>query len=173
MQIPRGLKVSGLYNRRDTVVKRCTLSLLVVIAMLSVVGLTAAQEPQIADCPTIFVSCPASIDSHSVIFTANVASVPNARYIWTVSSGTITQGQGTTAIRVAVGSSRSITATIEVIGFPKACGNTASCSIIGEEWVPKARKFDEYRLACKARSSRPGTSKRWKLRRTAKRVRPF
>jgi hypothetical protein len=147
--------------------KRCTLSLLVVIATFSLVGPAAGQEPRVADCPQIMASCPEWTNSQSIFFTATVRSVPNVRYVWTVSSGTITQGQGTTAIRVRVGDSRSITATIEMMGLPTECGNKASCTIIGE-WAPKARKFDEYRLDCKAWGSQRSKPKR---RKTRKRIR--
>jgi hypothetical protein len=126
--------------------------------------LSAGVEPAYSQsCPTVAVSCPDSINSDSVTFTANVALMPNAKYVWTVSAGRITSGQGTTAITVEVRGTRTVTATIEVIGFPGPCQNTASCTIIGG-WIPRARKFDEYRPGCKAKTSRPSKSKRSKLR---------
>ena len=151
------------------VVKDCIPGLLLLVMVtLGAANLASAQESRKADCPQITVACPNQIDGRSVFFTATVAGVPNARYVWSLSSGTITQGQGTTSIRVAVGGDSSITATIEVIGLPAQCGNMASCTIIGHRGLPKARKFDQYSLTCTAKSASPGKSKRSKIRSTPK-----
>src|SRR5215813_3195906 len=105
--------------------------LLIVLVGLAFCASVAAQENRIADCPKILVSCPDSISgSHSVFFAVNGVSMANVRYVWTVLAGTITQGQGTPTIRVAVRGDRGITATVEVIGLPTTCVNTASCSVI-------------------------------------------
>ena len=146
--------------------KRRRMLLLTTMMTLTLATSIGAQEIRIADCPHVVVSCPDSINgSSSVSFTATVTPVPNVKYVWTVSAGTITQGQGTATVTVAIRGDRTLTATVEVIGFPAPCPNTASCSIIGES-LPQARKFDEYRLNCKPRT--PPKAKRAKLSAPAK-----
>lgn len=113
--------------------------------LFSLVVLIGAGRVYCQDCPSVFVSCPDSITDRTT-FSANVARYdPNQTYKWIVSAGKIISGQGTTSIIVdttgVVG--QSMTATIEVVGFPTECGNKASCSIIVCP-PPPARKFDEY-----------------------------
>ncbi|MFZ0751885.1 MAG: hypothetical protein WAM70_21175 [Pyrinomonadaceae bacterium] len=84
----------------------------------------------IVDCPTITVACPA--DRGPIEFTATV-SPENAglkvTFQWTVlSRGEITSGQGTSKITLdAERNGNSLGASVEVLGLPAKCLNTASC----------------------------------------------
>jgi len=68
-------------------------------------------------------------------------------YNWSVSAGTITNGQGTTTITVdtaGLGSS-TVTATVSLGGADPACtGTTASCSTAVKPPPAQPVKFDEY-----------------------------
>ena len=100
-------------------------------------------------CPTLGVSCPGDVlEGEPATFTANFSQgtpTVSETYNWTVSSGTITSGQGTSSITVdstGVGGG-SITATVEIGGVDPSCNRTASCTV---QVRPKVgpRKFDEY-----------------------------
>ncbi len=95
---------------------------------------------KICDCPSsVNVSGPSGITpvGDSMTFTANVigGDQPNVTYNWTVSTGTITSGQGTSAITVATNADlqgRTITATVEARGFCDTCPPSLSGSSTGE-----------------------------------------
>ena len=102
---------------------------------------TYYQEPRLfADrilcrmCPTIAITCPDDTEAGTVItFTANTAvgnPAPKLTFRWTVSAGTIVDGQGTESIKVDTKNlaGKTVTATVEVDGFDPGCNNTASCS---------------------------------------------
>ena len=98
------------------------------------------------ECPIVSVTCPDSSDGDSIIFHAAVTGNPDkATYRWTVSTGTITAGQGSPSITVSGPGfeGQTLTATVEVEGIPKECASTASCSVkvCG---IALPRKFDEY-----------------------------
>jgi hypothetical protein len=102
-------------------------------------------------CPTVAVSCPDAVDEGSPItFSASVtggATNVTATYNWSVSAGTISSGQGTSTITVDTAGlgGQTVTATLEVGGYPPACGRTASCSTqVRTTVVPEPTKFDEY-----------------------------
>jgi hypothetical protein len=85
-----------------------------------------------------------------ITFTANVAGGDanvTPTYNWSVSAGTISSGQGTSSITVdttGIGG-QSVTATVEVGGYPPSCNpTTASCTT--QVRTPRAdcRKFDSY-----------------------------
>jgi hypothetical protein len=67
-------------------------------------------------------------------------------YNWTVSSGTISSGQGTSSITVdtaGLAGGSSVTATVSVGGLDPSCTASASCSAgINQPATPT--KFDEY-----------------------------
>ncbi|MDQ3666030.1 MAG: PKD domain-containing protein [Acidobacteriota bacterium] len=102
-------------------------------------------------CPTVAVSCPSEVEEGSPItFNASVTGGPSSMmptYNWSVSAGTITNGQGTSSITVdtaGLGGS-SVTATVEVGGVEPACGRTASCSASVKQVArPEPTRFDEY-----------------------------
>lgn len=112
---------------------------------------TVASPDCVPPCPTVNVDCPSGITpaGQPVTFTANVSGgdpAVTATYNWSVSAGTISSGQGTPSITVsdtAALGSQTITATVQVGGYPPECQTTASCSAqIGV--VAACRKFDEY-----------------------------
>jgi len=87
-----------------------------------------------ADCPTINVSCPDSVDSGKPLkFKVNVSGGKAQRelsYNWSVSKGTIKSGQGTTTIEVDLNGQdcEGVTATVEVNGYDPNCPRVASCT---------------------------------------------
>jgi len=85
-------------------------------------------------CPTVAVTCPDDTEAGTAItFTANTAvgSPPQKlTFHWTVSAGTIIEGQSTDSIKVDTKNlgGKTVTATVEVDGFDPECNKTASCS---------------------------------------------
>jgi hypothetical protein len=100
-------------------------------------------------CPTVSVTCPDTVnEGSSITFTANVSGGDTSvspTYNWSVSAGTIASGQGTPSVTVDTTGlgGQSITATVNVGGYPPECQTTASCTtqVVA---LPRARKFDEY-----------------------------
>ena len=101
-------------------------------------------------CPTVNVTCPSDVsEGGSITFTANFTpGTPQVTptYNWTVSAGTITSGQGTSAITVDTKGlgGQTVTATVELGGVDPTCGRTASCSTPVRPNPQPPRKFDEY-----------------------------
>ena len=114
-------------------------------------GGPASAQPPPRQCPAVTVSCPDSAEAGNgePTYTANVSGGdPNVTptFNWTVSAGMISSGQGTSAIKVeTVGvGGQTITATVDVGGYPRDCRTSSSCTIsITRKAVP-AVKFDEY-----------------------------
>jgi hypothetical protein len=84
-------------------------------------------------CPIISVSSPDEAEPGSLVsFTANVgAGYGRPTTIkWTVNAGTIMSGQGTPYVEVDASKAegKEITATIEIQGLDRSCGNKASTS---------------------------------------------
>ena len=104
-----------------------------------------------APCPQVSVSCPSDVEQGSPItFTASVTGGDTSvtgTYNWSVSAGTISSGQGTSTITVdttGIGG-QTVTASVDVGGYPPACATTASCSTqVKTPIVVTPRKFDEY-----------------------------
>jgi len=96
-------------------------------------GVTDLVAPTTFGCPVITVNCPGLASGGEVVtFTAVItggdpAVVPS--FSWTISAGTITSGQGTSSITVDTGSFglSSVTATVQVGGYPQQCDTIASC----------------------------------------------
>jgi hypothetical protein len=102
---------------------------------LLILGAGAHQAAPAADCPTVTTSCPDSVDADTpMAFTATVSGGdPNVvpTYNWTVSAGTIESGQGTSTIGVnttGLAPDSTITATVDVGGYDRACGTSSSCT---------------------------------------------
>src|SRR5262245_40528101 len=99
-------------------------------------------------CPVVEVSCPSSIAiNEPLTFSARVSGgTPSVSpvYNWTVSGGTIEEGQGTSSIRVDTTgqAGQTVTATLSMGGYTLNCSATCSISIP----IPsaKCRKFDEF-----------------------------
>lgn len=98
-------------------------------------------------CPTLSVSCPSTVDpGQPITFTASVTGEATVTYNWSVSSGTISSGQGTSTITVDTTGlgGQTVTATLEIGGVDPACSRTASCTTQITAPPPPPRKFDEY-----------------------------
>lgn len=137
-------------NSRHSSSAACVFSLLT--------ALTGAAQTSVMDsaerervCPRVSVSCPTSVkEGEAITFTADVAGgdrnvVP--RYNWTIATGRIIEGQGTSSIKVDTFGSggHAYTATVSISGFDPSCSTTASCSLIDESgMVPPAVLFDTY-----------------------------
>jgi len=111
----------------------------------------AACTDCVAPCPQVAVSCPSDVEQGSPItFTASVTGGdPNVTgtYNWSVSAGTITSGQGTSTITVDTAGigGQTVTASVDVGGYPPACATTSSCSTqVRTPPEINPRKFDEY-----------------------------
>lgn len=99
-------------------------------------------------CPNVSIICPENPELGQILtFRSNVTSgTPGVAptYNWTVSAGTIVDGQGTDSIRVdtsAVSGGQTITASLSMGGYTLECSATCSVSFP----VPvECRKFDEY-----------------------------
>jgi PKD domain-containing protein len=98
-------------------------------------------------CPTVSISCPENVMAdRAVTFTSTITGslgniVPS--YNWTVSAGTIIEGQGTPTIKVDTAglAGQSIKAGLSLGGYNLDC--SANCSI--EFPIPlTCRKFDEF-----------------------------
>jgi hypothetical protein len=94
------------------------------------------KQTQIQDCPRISVACPdAGPGGNTLIkFKASViGGKPSSEvsYNWSVSKGTISQGQGTAVIGVDVTGVDldGLTATVEIGGVDPNCNRAASCSM--------------------------------------------
>jgi hypothetical protein len=117
---------------------------------------SAAPAPAAAattqQCPTVTVSCPDTAPENledALTFTANVSGGdPNVTptFNWTVSAGMISSGQGTSAIKVDTTGTggQTVTATVDVGGFPRECRTSNSCTTnIAKKTAPPV-KFGEY-----------------------------
>jgi hypothetical protein len=112
---------------------------------VTIADCTNCKSPVV--CPTISVSCPASVAQGSPLtFTASVSGDMSVTYNWTVSAGTISSGQGTSSITVDTAGlgGQSVTATAELGGLDPSCSRTASCTTSIETPPAECRKFDEY-----------------------------
>ena len=98
--------------------------------LLSIVLLTASSA--FTECPTITVVGPSSVTNpgEKMTFRAEIGTAgPKLEYRWSVSAGTIVEGQGTAEIGVAIDGSMegtNVSARVEVLGLPPVCPSTAS-----------------------------------------------
>lgn len=101
-------------------------------------------------CPTISVTGPAGIlDPGGVgVFTVEVANADkdsSLEYVWTVNSGDIVRGQGTTKVDVKTSPTySSLVVTVTVKGLPADCPISASERIAGCEGLPISVKLAEF-----------------------------
>jgi hypothetical protein len=99
-------------------------------------------------CPVVEVSCPTNMGiDQPLTFNARVSGgnpPVSPVYNWTVSQGTIVEGQGTSSIRVDTTglAGQTVKATLSMGGYTIDCSATCSASIP----IPaaKCRKFDEF-----------------------------
>lgn len=144
------------------------------IPAICLVSLAVVQSPSISSsakleqkdekdlqkaCPTISVSCPSDVNENDlIVFTAKIdggdPSVVPAFY-WTVSTGRIIEGQGSSQIKLDLTKSggQSPTATVSVSGYDSSCSSTASCSILLEHWDLTPKKLDWYGVLPRVKES--------------------
>lgn len=126
------------------------ISAVVIFKLFSILVLTLSLAGVLfAQCPTIAVIGPAGVTQFGdeMKFRAEVNAVgPRLEYSWSVSAGTITEGQGTAAIAVATDRSMAggnVTATVTVGGLPPGCEKTAS-EIAPIDAIPCGMPVDEW-----------------------------
>jgi hypothetical protein len=92
-----------------------------------------AATPAPANCPTLEVTGPSGVTARGAImpFVVLVSEprLKNLSFAWTISMGTIAEGQGTRVIKVrapAANGTKNIVATVTVQGLPQGCRNVAS-----------------------------------------------
>ena len=87
-----------------------------------------------SDCPTVSVTCPDSDSTKPVKFKAKVVggkSHGSLSYNWSITKGTIKNGQGTSTIELDLNGQDcdGLTATVEVGGLDVDCPKVASCTV--------------------------------------------
>lgn len=101
----------------------------------------------IAPCPVVTVDCPSGLTNEGtpVTFKAEVwggAPGVTKTYKWSVSAGTITDGEDTSSITVDTTglAGQTVTATVKIGGYPSECRIVESCSAqIQEKTTPRRR----------------------------------
>lgn len=99
-------------------------------------------------CPNVSITCPTEVVlDQPIAFSSNVTGGNTTTppiYNWTVSAGTIIEGQGTPTIRVDTTglAGQTVTASLSMGGFPENCSD--SCAVQIPVPQPKCRKFDEF-----------------------------
>lgn len=111
--------------------------------------------PPPSPCPSVSVSCPDMVaGGEPLTFSADVrGGDPNVTptFNWMVSAGTIQSGQGTSSITVDTTGTdgQTITATVELGGYPRECRASNSCTAsVSKKVLPS--KFDEFNKLKKA-----------------------
>jgi hypothetical protein len=105
--------------------------------------------PPRALCPNVEVICPTDVAVDQVLtFSSRVSGgTPTGNppiYNWSVSAGTIIEGQGTPTIRVDTTglAGQTVKALLSMGGYPQDC--SASCAVTIPLPEAKCRKFDEF-----------------------------
>jgi hypothetical protein len=103
----------------------------------------------VATCPKVEISCPTNVvPGQPLVFTSRLVSsgFPNIKpiYNWTVSAGTIIDGQGTNTIRVDTTNlaGQQVQASLNMGGYPVDC--LATCAVQIPVPPETCRKFDEF-----------------------------
>ena len=116
-------------------------------AFASTVVLVDCPPPAPPPCPTVSISCPDKFEVGQLLtfnsaLSGSLGNVPTV-YNWTVSSGMIIEGQGTSSIKVDTTglAGQTLTANLSMGGYNLDC--SASCSV--QFPVPlSCRAFDEF-----------------------------
>jgi hypothetical protein len=98
-------------------------------------------------CPNVEIICPTNIViDQPLTFSSNVGATPGVTpiYNWSVSAGSIIEGQGTPTIKVDTTglAGQTIKATLSMGGYTLDC--SASCAVSIPVPEAKCRKFDEF-----------------------------
>ncbi len=99
-------------------------------------------------CPTISVLGPSSIPkpNENILYKVSVGKdfdTSKLKYNWTVSSGKIISGQGTSSIIIELGKLDRLVVTVEIQALPQGCSNVASESMFYDP-PPQAGRIDEF-----------------------------
>jgi len=119
------------------------------LLLLTVDGILSTANNNVdITCPRVEVICARKeCYSSPFYFKAQISDgAPNQKvsYQWSITSGRIVNGQGTSSIKAVANDSHSITATVEVQGLPAECGQAiASLSVITEP-APPVEEIDEF-----------------------------
>ena len=102
---------------------------------LSFIGAICLLQAYSQKCPTITVNTSSSqVPAGSyAMFTADTKGLPGnitPTYNWSVSSGVISSGQGTSSITVELNDAGSCTATVDIGGLPRECTSYSSTTVI-------------------------------------------
>jgi len=124
------------------------LFLVVLILLATAIGASAFASQQ---CQIVSVEAPAGEINEGipVVFTANLnAVVPTAKpaFKWTISAGTIMEGDGTGRITVETAGlgGQDVTATLEVSGISTACATVVSKTVSIVPGPACGKPLDEY-----------------------------
>ncbi len=131
--------------------------LLIIFTFLSLSGAGSGfplsaqpREQSQANCPTLQVTSPDQVTKgEKLIFTVQVKGGDKnvtPTFNWSVSSGSIESGQGTSTIEVGTGEledDSTVTATVELGGYDRDCSTVTSCTSYIEKKV-EPRKLLEY-----------------------------
>jgi len=99
-------------------------------------------------CPNVEIICPTNIViDQPLTFASNVSTTTTGIapiYNWSISAGTIIEGQGTPTIKVDTNglAGQTVKATLSIDGYPMDC--SASCAVSIPIPQAKCRKFDEF-----------------------------
>jgi hypothetical protein len=113
--------------------------------------LVTVECPPAPECPQLRIVCPTQIElGQPVVFDSLVSGTVGTSplvYNWTVSGGSIIEGQGTSSIKVNASGleGQTLIASASLAGY--AASSTARCSANCSTQIPVAatcRKFDEY-----------------------------
>jgi hypothetical protein len=111
--------------------------LTIFLTLFSIPSLAQKNNP----CPSIKAHSSAEIypEGQVITFVVDVlgeTSIAEIKYKWTVSAGTIEQGQGTPVIIVSKVKAQKIIADVEVLGLPQDCSNKSSASVVVKKFPP-------------------------------------
>ena len=65
-------------------------------------------------------------------------------YQWSITSGRIVNGQGTSSIKAVANNSHSFTATVEVQGLAAECGTASASMTVFTETAPPVQEIDQF-----------------------------
>ena len=124
-----------------------SIHILSILLMLALASVVSAQNP--VPCGIVGVDGPADDlePGTLLVFMVKVTNTSSPEFKWSVSTGTITSGQGTESIVVdSTGlGGQIVTATVELIGAPSGCNSSASTKTrLKPPRPPDGCPFDEY-----------------------------
>ena len=114
----------------------CRLLVLVLVFVNAFVASGVRSHSSVGDCPRLIIECPTDVPESGKTYTVKVRveghnSNQELSYNWSVSSGEIIEGQGTSSVKIRISDpSQSVTATVEVNGLKLDCERVASCSFV-------------------------------------------